>query len=816
MHVFRYFGALKSCFARCFVPAVLDFPSLPNRNTDAFLDEQDFPPLLPPAKLQETLASTKSRMHSVQSSLDSPIRSSTPRIPPGLSLPHAHPSPSFAEDLDAKRKETKSLHNIARPVTPALPILPIGHRPPISDAKPVQTTVTAKLKDDPKDVIGSKSDRGNTTFGEKVDVVTETATKTTNISRENTEHESSVTETLPKTSLEVAPKTAGNIDKQSSLHAMDVTASRKVDILAAPTQKPRLRVSPSKTDPQVLPQSLVTTPIAIESYPNTPAASIKSPDWTTAGRPRTLRLTTTITPKSEVVPASAVTERSGALSAAVMKQTSRQPSLSSLSRSRPSTPTVSEHGTSTGISRAGSPHPSDIVGSAPERNKSKSQAKKDRKAKSKGTTESRDEDSVVSTPTISEEVGPIISRQKKKKRTQEKATQSEDARSGGAVEPEPAITTQPEKVVKVDTRKSTKESSSVSSHDHPPPDLKKTTTKAKSSKAKSAKNNTQGSSKGAYTLNDLLNDAAKLPDTENALSELLNESISATSKLLQELLGSNDIDLNSALFNVPPLNSYKLPPQPYKGADYLDANGSTMTSPFGEIYLSGHDRKQLLQGRDVRLFDPNKPQDLLKRNMITPTGAIFRHLSAEEEERVIELENRMRENEENHGITGKGEMKPLDDMDFMNLTGGLQELMAFPPLHRISLLTSEPGTEGGADDDDAIGGSGLGGGGNNSDDTEDEMAPLLAGGFGAATAAAAAPEGGPPMRKPMKRKAEALMAVNLRTLDTEKLLKRIRETQVEMEGARREMEALEKKAGRKAKDVARWREGFLKELGRGL
>ena len=810
IHVSRCFCALKSCSACCSVPAVLQFPFLPKRNTDAFPDEQDFPPLLPPAKLQEPLATTKSRIHSVKSSLDSPVRSSTPRIPPGLSLPHAHPSPSFAEDLDAKRKETKSLNSIVRPVTPALPILPIGYCPPISEAQSVQASVTVKLKDDPKDVRVSKSDLGNTKLGEKVDVLTQTATKTSDISCEVTEQGSSCLESISRNPLEIASKAAGNLDKQSSLHVLEVTASRKVDVSAGPAQKPKLRVAPSKTNPQVLPQSMVTTPIAIESFPNTPTASIKSPDWTTAGRPRTLRLTTTITPKPEAVPASTVTERSGTLSAAVLKQTSRQPSLSSLSRSRPSTPTVSEHGTSTGISRAGSPHPSDIVGSAPERNKSKSQAKKDRKAKSKGTTESRDEDSVVSTPTISEEVGPIISRQKKKKRTQEKATtQPEDAPSSGAVETEPTITAQPEKVVKADTRKSTKESSSASSHDHPLPDLKKASTKARSSKAKSEKKNAQASSKGEYTLNDLLNDAAKLPDTENALSELLNASISATSKLLQELLGSNDIDLNSALFNAPSLNSYKLPPQPYKGADYLDANGYTMTTPFGEIYLSGHDRKQLLQGRDVRLFDPNKPQDLLKRNMITPTGAIFRHLSAEEEERVIELENRMRENEENHGITGKGELKPLDDMDFMNLTGGLQELMAFPPLHRISLLTSEPGT----DDDDAAA-AGLGGG-NNSDDTEDDMAPLLACGFGAA-----APEG-PPMRKPMtattmKRKAEALMAVNLRTLDTEKLLKRIRETQVEMEAARREMEVLEKKAGRKAKDVARWREGFLKELGRGL
>lgn len=393
-----------------------------------------------------------------------------------------------------------------------------------------------------------------------------------------------------------------------------------------------------------------------------------------------------------------------------------------------------------------------------------------------------------------------------------------EAKSDVVAEPEAATTPQTENIVKFDSGRSAKERSTLPDQDHPVIDTRKANAKARPVKTKSEQRNPpaawsernsqrarDATPHKAYTLNDLFNDAAKLPETESALSELLNASISATTRLLQDLLESNDIDLNSALFNAPPLTSYKLPPQPHKGADYLDANGYTMTSPFGEIYLSGHDRTQLLQGQDVKLSDPSKPQNVLKRTMITPTGAIFRHLSAEEEEKVIELEDRVRDNEDRYGITGKSEVRPLDDVDFMNLTGGLRELMAFPPLHRISLLTAEPGTEGPDDDDADLGG-------NASDETEDEMAPL-ASGFGAA------PEG--PMRKPMtpntmKRKAEALMTVNLRNLDVDKLQKRIRETQVEMEGARKEMEALEKKATRKAKDVARWREALLKEVGRGL
>jgi CCR4-NOT transcription complex subunit 4 len=787
-------------------------------------DDHDFPPLAPPTKVREPLPTPKSHVGSVQGSLDSPIRSSTPRIPPGLSLPHAHPSPSFAEDIGIKGSESKVSSSTPGPVIPALPMLPIGHRPasPRTKAKD-EPLVPEEPTEDTKGGLPPKSGNDSSKACEKVDMAIHNAVETTDSGPESPQLQPSRSIDIPMGSSQKAstekPETPGSIDKQSSV-VSTVPLARRLDISAALAHRSQAGGSPSKINQQVPPQSLVATPDTIESLPSTPNASApKFADWTSASRPRTLRLTTTMTPRAEAAPSSGMTERSTTLSAAVLKQTSRQPSLSSISRSHPSTPTVSEHGTSTGISRAGSPPASDIVGSAQERNKSKSQAKKERKAKSRATNESRDEEPAVPTPPISEVVGPIISRQKKKKRTQEKSSRVyAEARSGVASEAESAITAHAEKADKVETGKAIKEPSSPSSQDRPIISIKKSNAKARSGKLKSEKRNTPAASsekedqaaRGAtprrsYTLNDLFNDAAKLPDTDDALSELLNASISATSRLLQELLDSNEIDLNSALFSAPPLTSYKLPPQSYKGADYLDANGYTMTSPFGEIYLSGHDRKQLLQGRDVRLSDPNKPQNVLKRTMITPSGAIFRHLSAEEEERVIELEDRMKDNEEKYGITGKSDLQPLDDMDFMNLTGGLQELMAFPPLHRISLLTAEPGTEDAEDDDHDLGGNG-------SDETEDDMAPL-ASGFGAA------PEG--PMGKPMtpntmKRKAEALMTINLRNLDVDKLQKRIRETQLEMEGARKEMEVLEKKAARKAKDVARWRDALLKEVGRGL
>lgn len=784
---------------------------------------QDFPPLAPPAILRETLPTQRSHVYPVEGSLDSPVRSTTPRIPPGLSLPHAHPSPSFVEEGETKRGETKTLSHIVGTVTPALPILPIGHRTSSPSAKGKQNLETAKSERITNDVSVSKSGTGGAPPEKKEAVAAKSTEQPSSNDLVSNQSQHPIPTNKEKESAEkdgvLKPIKVRNIGNQVSSDREVVSATGKLDTSASVASEPRYGMSPSKTDPQVLPQTMVATPAAVELLPDTPAAgTAKSPDWAYASRPKTLRLTTNTTPKVEAGPASAATERSATLSAAVLKQTSRQPSLSSISRSRPSTPTMSEHGTSAEMSRAGSPPASDVIGFPTERKKSKSQAKKERRAKSKPMSESR-EGSVVSTPPISEEVGPIISRQKKKKRTRENSSQATtDSNSGAIGGPEVATSTPSEGFFKPESGKSTKKTSSPPSEDQPIQDSERTVSKLESSKPRGKEKSAPVMSgvkrdqpapvpapRRPYTLNDLFDDAAKLPDTENALSDLLNTSISATSKLLQQLLESKDLEANSALFNAPPLNSYKLPPDPRKGADYLDANGYTMNSPFGEIYLSGHDRKQLLQGRDVRLSDSNKPQDVLKRSMITPTGTIFRHLSADEEGRVIELENRIRENEEKFGITGKSDIRPLDETDFMNLSGGLQELMAFPPMHRISLLTAEPGIDG-AEDDDADFNT------NNSDETEDEMAPL-ASGFGAA------PEG--PMRKPMtpntmKRKAEALMAVNLRNLDLDKLQKRIRETQVEMEGARKEAEALEKKAARKAKEVARWREALLKEVGRGL
>ena len=52
--------------------------------------------------------------------------------------------------------------------------------------------------------------------------------------------------------------------------------------------------------------------------------------------------------------------------------------------------------------------------------------------------------------------------------------------------------------------------------------------------------------------------------------------------------------------------------------------------------------------------------------------------------------------------------------------------------------------------------------------------------------------------------------VNLRALDNEALVRRVAETQKELEVSRKEMEKMEKLWIKKSKDIGRWREGLAK------
>jgi CCR4-NOT transcription complex subunit 4 len=165
----------------------------------------------------------------------------------------------------------------------------------------------------------------------------------------------------------------------------------------------------------------VSQPPSAPSVPASPNASIPSPAFKTA--PRTLRVVQTATPKAEAPPA--VQSTSTPPAAAFGKLPSRKPSVASMNF--PGTPS-SEHVsmsdnvsmTSTSQSRANSPPPvgGTRVGSAPIREKTKSQQKKDRQERAKAKEEEEKAKLLREGNFIAEEPAQeaIVSRKKKEKK----------------------------------------------------------------------------------------------------------------------------------------------------------------------------------------------------------------------------------------------------------------------------------------------------------------------------------------------------------------------------------------------------------------
>ncbi|KAM0707529.1 hypothetical protein Q7P35_004174 [Cladosporium inversicolor] len=165
----------------------------------------------------------------------------------------------------------------------------------------------------------------------------------------------------------------------------------------------------------------VSQPPSAPSVPASPSASIPSPAFKTA--PRTLRVVQTATPKAEAPPA--VLSMSTPPATAFSKLPSRKPSVASMNL--PGTPS-SEHVsmsdnvsmTSTSQSRANSPPPigGSRVGSAPIREKTKSQQKKDRQERAKAKEEEEKAKLLREGNAIAEEPAQeaIVSRKKKEKK----------------------------------------------------------------------------------------------------------------------------------------------------------------------------------------------------------------------------------------------------------------------------------------------------------------------------------------------------------------------------------------------------------------
>jgi CCR4-NOT transcription complex subunit 4 len=699
------------------------------------------------------------------------------------------------------------------PVAPAVPIFNIGPRvstpkvkpkdEPFAEMKAVKEANNAKTDDlepDEPPVTDSQKAEGSNS-GIRVPKSARTTAEPT------------IADTLESTVIGRAETRAGDnsptlADAVPSMEISAESVPEKLDPNAVREAKLPLAVqSPVADQTPALVASIVATPPAT-SRPGTPATPASRSSESSVMRPKTIRITSTISQKPDTTPASAVTEKSITLPSVLGKQRSRQPSVSSISRSRPSTPAISDHVYSNDVSRASSPPPS-IVGSAPERSKTKNQVRKERKSKAKEATETNSDGPPTPVERKVEEQKPIVARQKKKRKAQDRSTVDGDSSPTVAAESiERKIAAAPEstRVTRQQSNKNTKAGGNSEQAnmraDHMAIEAELEMKLTVPVAGKEDKVTSSATPKEPYTLNQLLIDSGKANAPE-AFKTLLDEHISNIQTLFSQLFDSKQLDQSSALFNLPPLTSYRLPPDSRRGADYLDGNGYTMSSPFGEVYLDSKQKKELQQGSAVRISDANRPNDLLRRSMITKNGRVYRHLSQEEEERALMLERRQEEDEQVYGELGAREMLKVDEADLMNIQGGLDELLKHGDRHGISwVMDDSENIDGDMDEEDdadyPVG-----------DDEAGELANL-AGGWqaadplGAMTATANSKEHGGARHHAQKK------SLNLRAMDIEKLQRTIRETQTEMEHARKEMEAVEKKWVKKGKEAAKWRETILK------
>lgn len=390
-------------------------------------------------------------------------------------------------------------------------------------------------------------------------------------------------------------------------------------------------ISPSKASTPSYSAAAIAAPGSTASRPNTPGTVISKASEISLRHPRVLRVVDT--PKLETAPpAPAAPSRT---STPVTKQKSRKPSLSSISR--PETPGEfgSEY-TSASVSRANSPPPSRI-GSAPVRAVTKNQMKKDRKLKAK---QAEDKEKEIAAAAVPEEpvIAPIMGRKRKTKKP----------KPSGESSPTPMSETEKPKKEEVVVKE---EKTYVAPQKKEPEEPWRT-------------NN---------TLEQLFEDAEAAGAT---IKDLFLERTVPLPALLAELHVSQVLDLNThPLFNPPP--AQQRVDMKCSADDYYD-----IKKP---IELTAEHKKQLLCGEAVRI---NPDSSLLKdRCLITPSGCVLRHLSAEEEERVLALEDNPSES-----IDSLFEYPPLSisEPDLTNRDGGLDALFATPEKFNIRWVDEPP------------------------------------------------------------------------------------------------------------------------------
>ncbi|KKZ63349.1 CCR4-NOT transcription complex subunit 4 [[Emmonsia] crescens] len=618
--------------------------------------DEDFPPLGPPTKpldkrpLDAFRISSGSRA-SHGSNNDSPYRSGTPVLPPGLPLPHGHPAAPFVQDFSPSAsalsspqqahislrsgfstpiQKLKELHASAQPTpqaSPAIPSIPARTRAAaeISSGSPKPKSAANGLPQ--SDTLTAKKDKAREFSPEKATAPT---------AKDGKQSREPHGKLMPiKLNLSM-PTTSGD-------------------------------ASPSRTTTPNYSASSIPQLSTVASRPNTPLTGLsRASDSPVPRQTRVLRVVDTS--KSET-PSSSVAPLNSAISTPPAKHISRRPSLST--NSRPDTPNNgdSEYDfhTSASASRASSPPPS-RVGSAPIRTITKSQLKKERKLKAKHA-EIKEE--TLSTSVVPEEPiqAPIIGR---KRKTKKAPTPTNEQQPSSSAKPETTDhTPQVAKSSKNKAQNKPETSTHTKGSDKP--------SREKVSKEQATQSQVTGENEKSEPWRSNNTTGQLLADSEASgipVKDLFLERTSPLPVLLAQLHQSGDLDLNThPLFNPPNLNQ----------RSDLKCTADDYDILKRPIELAEEHRTKLLQGEPVHI---NEDSDFLKyRCLITPTGCVLRHLSEEEENRYLELEKSLaaawESLQEYPALT-------VTEPDATNRGGGLDALFATPEKFNIRWIDGAP------------------------------------------------------------------------------------------------------------------------------
>ncbi|KAJ5776327.1 uncharacterized protein N7511_001338 [Penicillium nucicola] len=593
---------------------------------------EDFPPLGEQSKDRRPIDSfgfLKSQLPT-----ESAARAGTPTLPPGLPLPHAHPSTSaFQEHLSSSKPSSPSLMlppglgaSISRLGTPNQN-REENHSQPLSPELTVGGPVTSgRVKDASQISLGSPVQKpaNKARAQRKIDLAAAVNTNDTAIK------------------VPVPPEPNSATTKGSPLEfSTPLAATTKSEQISAPGS-----VS------------------AIGSRPHTPQTiASRISDSPLPRQPRILRVVEST--KSETPPP---VLDSPSVTTSVMggsKPRSRRQSLSS--NSRPDTPAdhswEADYYPSTSASRANSPPASSRIGSAPVRSMTKSQVKKERKQKAKEAEAKK----VETVPVPEEPVqAPIMGRKRKTKKEPKTTVDTTDSAAASGTETmSPAkagisfpVKSEPKAEVpkKVKAKeKAVKEASPPPPPPPPPPPVEEPPRLNEPPMEPWRTNN---------TVEQLVKDSEA---TGKSIKDLFVERTKPLHELLAEMHKSGELDLyKSSLFN--PTNLSQRTDMKCTADDYDILKRPTE--------LNEDHRKSLLRGEPVRFGD----ERLKTRCLITPRGCVLRHLDAEEEDRYLELEKNM---------TVISDPFMIGD-DSSNPSGGLEALFANPEKFNIRWVEDMP------------------------------------------------------------------------------------------------------------------------------